>query len=137
MMAPAFVGFVLVVPVFLIAILPAAADEVLLIVFAAEVIVIPAVFVVVQVGLRLVDDYLMAVIDVEVPVAGRHFAGEDPAAFALIDELVIGDIIIALYVGNIIVFHVVIASGAPGWLNADVDGKMDLCAGGVDKSCAE
>ena len=125
-MAPFFVCFVLVVPVFLIAIVAVAADNFLLVVLAAEAVIIPAMIVVVQVGLRVVDDYLMTVIEIEVAVAGGQFVGEDPTAFALIDELMIGDIIIGLDVGDVIVFDMIIARGAPGGLDTNVDGKMDL-----------
>ncbi|GGA97073.1 hypothetical protein GCM10011511_20490 [Puia dinghuensis] len=120
--APFFVGFVLVVPVILITIVMVVADDLLLIVFAAEMIIIAAMFVIVQVRLRLVADYLVAVIEVVAPILGRQLAGECPVPFPLIDELMIGNIIITLDVGNIIIFHMIVACGAPGRLGADVDG---------------
>lgn len=137
MVAPAFVGFVLVMPVFLVAVVTVVADELLLVVFAAEVIVVAAMFVVVDPGLRFVYDYFMTVVDVEVAVAGRHLTGVDPTIFALIDELVIGNIVITMHVGNIIVFDMIIASGAPGGLNADVDGKMNLSLYGAGEGDAD
>ena len=124
--APFFVGFVLVVPVFLVAAIVAGADKFLPIAFAAEMVVHFAMFVEVQVRLGLVDDYLMTVIEIEVPVTGGQVAGEDPAAFALMDELMIGYIVVRLDVGDIIIIDMIIAGGPPGWLDADVDGEMDL-----------
>jgi hypothetical protein len=124
--APFFVCFVLVVPVLLIAIVMADANDFLLVVFAAEAVVISAVVVVVQVWLRVVDDYLMAVVEIVIMIAGRQFPGEDPVAFALVDKLVVGYIIIALDVRDVVVFYVIIARGAPGGLDTNVDGKLDL-----------
>jgi hypothetical protein len=120
-----------VVIMFLIAVVVAGADELLVVVFAAEVVVHPLVVGEVEVRLRLVDDYLMAVIQVEVTITGGQIVGEDPTATALVNELVVGNIIISLDVGDVIVLCVVVARGAPGRLNADVDGKMDLCLRGI------
>jgi hypothetical protein len=61
------------------------------------------------------------VIEIEVMVAGRKVVREDPTAFALINELVIGNVIISLDVWDVIIFDVVVASGTPGGLNADVN----------------
>jgi hypothetical protein len=95
------------------------------------------VFLVVEVGFWFVDDYLMTVIEVEVMVAGGQVLGEDPAAFALIDELVIGDIVVGLDVGDVVILYMVIPRGTPGGLNADVDGKFDLCLRGSGEGEAD
>lgn len=124
--APFFVCFVLVVPMVGVTVVMAGADVLLMIAFAAEMVVLPAVFIEVQVGLRFVDDYLVTVIEIEIPVTGRQVAGEDPAAFALINELVIGNIVVRLDVGDVVVLDVVVTSGTPGGLDTDVNGHMDL-----------
>ena len=125
-MAPFFVCFVLVVPVLLVAIIVADANDFLLIVFAAEAVIIPAMLIVVQVGLRFVDDYLMSVVEIEVMIAAGQVVGEDPAAFPLIDELMVGNIVVSLDVGDVIVFDMIVACRAPGGLDTNVDGKLDL-----------
>ena len=137
MVPPLFVRLMLVMPVFGIAIFMVCANEFLLIMLATEMIVIAAMFIIMQVRLRLVNDYLVTVIDVEIAVAGRHVAREYPPAFALIDKLMVGNIIITLHVGNIVIFDMVIPGGAPGRLNANVDGKMDLCLDWVGEGDAE
>lgn len=136
MVAPFFVCFMLVVPVFLIAVVVAAADEFLVVAFATEVVIIAAVLVEMQVRLRIVDDYLVTVIEIEVMVAGGQLAGEDPTAFTLVDELMIGDVVVRLDVRDVIVFDVIVTRGAPGGLNADVDGEMNLGLCGVGKDDA-
>jgi hypothetical protein len=98
------------------------------VVFAAKMVVRFAMFVEMQVGLRFVNDYLMAVVEVEIAVTGRKFVGESPAVLIQVNKLVIRDIIIALDVGDVVIVDVIVAGGPPGGLDADVDGKMDLGA---------
>jgi hypothetical protein len=134
---PAFVGFVLVVPVFLIAIFMVVADEILVVAFTAEVIIVATMFVVVHPGLRFIYDYLVAVVDIEIAVAGRHLTGVNPTILALIDELMIGNIVVTVHIGNIIIFHMIIACRTPGRLNADVDGEMNLSLCGIGEGDAD
>ena len=136
-MTPFFVGLVLVMPVLGVTIIMVAANELLLVVFAAEMVIVAAVFVVMQVRLRLVDHYFMAVIKVEIMIAGGQFMGKDPAAFALIHELVVRNIIVRLNIGNIVIFHMIVTCRAPRRLNTNVDGKLDLCLNGMGKSDAD
>jgi len=114
-------------PMIVVTIVMAAANDLLVIAFAAEMIVHPAMIRVVEVGPGFIDDYLVTVIEIEVAVAGRHVIGENPTTSVLINELVFGDVVVRLDVGNVIILDMIIAGGAPGGLDANVDGKLDLC----------
>jgi len=135
--APVFVSVTAVVmPVVMIPIVIGVADKVLAVAFAAEMVVHPLMIGVMEIGPGLVDDYLMAVIKIEPAIAGRYVIGEDPATSTLVNELVVGDVVIALNVGNVIVIDMIIAGGSPGWLYPDVDGNLDLCACGAGEGNA-
>src|SRR5437868_5670538 len=107
-----------VVPVIMIAIVMAGADEFLAIAFAAEVVVHAAVIRIMQIGPRFVDDYLVTVIKIEVMIAGRQFVGEDPTVAALVDKLVVRDVVVRFNVGNVIVVDMIVAGRSPGGLSA-------------------
>jgi hypothetical protein len=134
--ATVFVVVAAIVEVILIAIVVAGANGFLAIVFAAEVVIHPAMFVEVHVGLGVVDDYFVTVIEIEVVVAGGQVVGEDPTAPALVDELMFGNVVVRFDVREIIILDMIVTGGAPGGLAADVDGKFDLRLCGVDKGDA-
>jgi len=124
--APFFIGFMLVMPVVGIAIVMAVADVLLVVAFTAEMIIAATMLVEVQVGLRFVHDYLVTVVEIEVAVAGGEVTGENPAAFTLIDELVIGNIVVRLDVRDVVVVDMIGTRGTPGGLDANVNRYMYL-----------
>ena len=126
--SPLFVCLVLVMPMLLVAILMVVADEFLARRVPTEMIVVPAVLVKMQIRLWLVDDYFPAMIEIKIIIAGRQFVREGPVAAIEINKLVVGYIVIRLNVRNVIIFHVVVTSGPPGWLNTNVYRKIDLRA---------
>jgi hypothetical protein len=126
-----------VMPVVMVPIVIAVADEFLVIAFAAEVVVHPAVVGVVEIRPGFIDDYLVTVVEIKIAIPGRQVAGKDPTAAILVDELMIRHIIIALDVRDVIIVYMVIAGGAPGGLTADVDGDFDLCGCGLGNGEAE
>jgi hypothetical protein len=137
MMAAIFIVIVaIVVPMLMIPVVVAVADEFLAVAFAPEMVVHPPVVSVVQVRPGFVDHYLMAMIEIEVAITRRQVVREDPAATVLINELMIGHIVVSLDVGNVIVVYVIIPGRTPGGLNADVDGNTDLCVGRVGEGDA-
>jgi hypothetical protein len=130
--SPFFVGLMLVMVMPFIPFFLAFTDESLSMGVTAEVIVLPPVLVIMEIGLRLIHHDLPAMVQVEMRIGGRKSAGKGPVPPAVeIDEFMRGDIVITLDVGDIIIFHVIIPRRTPGRLIADVDGKMDLGLRGV------
>jgi hypothetical protein len=123
---------VIVIPVVVVV-----ADELLVIALPAEVIVHAPMIREVQIGPGFVDDYLVAVIKIITLVPGRQVVGKDPAPAVLVDELVVRNIIITLDIGDIVIIHVIVAGRAPGGLNTDVDGDLNLCLNGSGKGEAD
>jgi hypothetical protein len=124
--APFFIGFMLIVIMPLVPVIMVIPDKFLARRRATEMIVIPAVLIIMQIRLRLVHDDLMAMIKIEVVIAGRQLMRKRPMAPVQVDEFMRRNIIVRLDIGNIIIFHMIIPGRSPGWLVADVDGKLDL-----------
>jgi len=70
--APFFIGFMLIVIMPLVPVIMVIPDKFLARRRATEMIVIPAVLIIMQIRLRLVHDDLMAMIKIEVVIAGRQ-----------------------------------------------------------------
>ena len=89
----------------------------------------------------LVDDNLVAAVQVITPEQGGPGSGSDPMAVHPVDVLPLGYIIIGFYVGQVIIFHIIVAGRAPQRLVDDVD--LNLCAEGTacqateDDACAK
>ena len=89
----------------------------------------------------LVDDHLVAAVQVIAPEQGRPGSGADPMAVYPVDVLPLRYIIIGFYVRQVIIFHIIIAGRAPQGLVDDVD--LNLCAegkacqAGQDDACAK
>jgi hypothetical protein len=132
--SPFFVRLVLIVPMVPVPLVTAVPDKLLARRLSPEMIVGPAVLVKMQVGLRLVHHLFMAMIQIKITVAGGQFMGKCPVSPVQVNELMIRNVIIGLDVGNIIIFHVIVSRGSPGWLYANVDRKMDLGLCAVQQS---
>jgi hypothetical protein len=120
LVSPLFVCLVLVMPMLLVAVVMAVADEFLARRVSAEMIIVPAVLIKMKIRLWLVDDYFPGMIEIEIIIAGRQFVRKGPMTAVEINELMVGYIVIRLNVRNVIIFHVIVPSGTPGWLDTNV-----------------
>jgi len=126
LVSPFFIGLVLIMPMVSVPVFMIIADELLSMRLAAEMVIIPAMFVKMQISLRFVDHYFVTMIQVIIAIVGRQFIGKCPVTVVQINKLVRRDIIIALNIRNIIIFHVVIAGGPPGRLCTNIYRNADL-----------
>jgi len=130
--SPLFVGLMLIMIMVSVPVFMTITDELLAMRITAKMFVLPPVLVKMQIGLRLVHYDLPAMVQVETRIGRGKLAGKGPVSAAIqVNEFMRRDIIVALDIGNIIIFHVLIARRTPGRLIADVDGKMDLRLSGV------
>jgi hypothetical protein len=67
----------------------------------------------VQVRLGFIHDHFIAVIKVKSVIPGRQLGGKGPVPIAQINELVRRNIIVALDIRNIIIFHMIVSGGTP------------------------
>lgn len=131
-MSPFFIGLMLIMVMPFVPIVMTVADELLPLRVTAEMIVLPPMLLEMQIRLRLIHHDLPTMVEIEMGIGRRKLAGKGPVSTAIeVNEFMGRDIIVALDIGNIIIFHVVVARRAPGRLVADVDGKMDLSLRGV------
>jgi hypothetical protein len=126
---PFLIGFLLVMPVVPVPVIVILPDERLSMGISAILFVSNLVLIVMKIRLRLVHHHFITVEQVESVVAGRQFIGKTPMPLIHVNELVRRDIIIAMNVRDVIIFHVIIAARAPGRLNADVNRNADLGRG--------
>jgi hypothetical protein len=126
--SPLFVCLVLIMPMLLVAVVMAVADEFLTRRGSAEMIVVPTMLVKMKIGLWFVNYYFPAMVEVKIIIAGRQFMREGPVTAVEINELMVGHVVICLNVRNVIIFYVIVPSRSPGWLNTNVYRKIDLCA---------
>jgi hypothetical protein len=126
----------IVAPMIVIPVVVAVADEFLAVAFAAELGIHSSVIGVMEIGPRFVDHHFVTVIKVEVAVTRGQVVREDPTAAALINELMVGHIVVGLDVRDVVIVDMVVTRRTPGGLTADVDGNTDLSMGGVGEGDA-
>src|SRR5882757_2250255 len=89
LVSPLFVCLVLIMPMLVVALVPTVADEFLARRVSAEMIVVPAVLVIMKIRLWVVDDYFPGMIEIEIIIAGRQFVRKGPMAAVEINELMV------------------------------------------------
>jgi hypothetical protein len=124
---PFFPGFMLVVPMVPVSVIMTVPDKFLLRRLATEMVVVPAMLIIVQIRLRVIHHHFMTVIKIEIVITRRQFMRKCPMTPVKIDKLMVRYIVIGLDVRNVVIFYVIIPCRPPGRLGPDVYGKMDLC----------
>ena len=126
--APFFIRLMLVMPVVPVPFIMAIPDELLPAgSFSPEMVIIPAVLVKVQVRLGFIHHYFVGVIEIEIMITGGQLMRKGPMPSVEVNKLMVRYIVIRLNIRNIIIFHMIVTGWSPGRLNAEIDGKADLC----------
>jgi hypothetical protein len=98
-----------------------------LVMTTAEAGVTVAVITCPSVRVPIIDNYLIAAVQVYPVVTGRQHTGGDPAPAVLVYPLTGRYIIIHIIIRQVIVTDIIIPHRAPDWLAADIDIYIYLC----------
>jgi hypothetical protein len=126
-----FICFILIVPMVLVPVIIAFADEYLSIrPMSSEFGVFHSVFVIVQIRPGIIQYYFMAMIKIEIWISRRKVIRKYPATISQVNKLMARDKIITADIRDIIIIHMIVSDGSPGWLvvNIDANGYLRGCS---------
>ncbi len=87
------------------------------------------VYLVSQPWIRVIDHYLVAVVEIISGECRRQTRPPDPCAAFIIHKDMSGHVIVGVYIRQVVVVDVVIAYRSPYRLHTDIDGYRNLCCG--------
>ena len=108
----------------------------LLVVAATVAGVLTPVPIIIPPWLRLVDHNLVAMIYIVIRITWRQTTPGDPTASLKIYEDAVRDIIICIYIRQVVVVDIIIANRTPYRLRSDINVDTYLCAGAKAKACS-